>query len=245
MEREELNVLLLDDEEASMYLSREAIENFVPAEQIHCARTVEEAMAVLKSQTVHMAFLDVELTHSDGFAFTGFIHRNYPSVAVVILTGHVDFGAKSYDYEPMDFLVKPVDVLRMERTFQRYEAAHKKAEHPSRIMIETGAGFTLLDPNDIQYVTKERYSIEVRCRDGKAYKVGYSLDRLEAMLSDFGFFRTHQSYLVQVAGIASVQPARFGKSYEARLADGTFIPVSRTKYAKLREYMGMRAVKLQ
>lgn len=244
MSWETLDILLLDDEEDSLYLSREAIANYVSEEHIHCAKTVEEAIAVLKNQTIQLAFLDIELTHGNGFTLTEYIHRNYPSVAVVILTGHVDLGAKSYDYEPLDFLTKPVDVLRMERTFQRYEESQKKQQGLSRIMIETGSGFALLDPGDIQYISKERYYVEIHCRNENTYKVNYSLDRLEAMFAGFDFFRMHQSYLVPAARIVRVQSARFGNSYEAILDDGTFLPVSRAKYAKLKEYISAQSLRL-
>jgi len=239
-----LDILLLDDEEDSLYLSREAISNYVAQEHIYCAKTVAEAIAILKNQPIHLAFLDVELTQGNGFALTEYIHRNYPLIAVAILTGHVDLGAKSYDYEPLDFLSKPVDVLRMERTFQRYEESQKKVPDPSRIMIETGSGFALLNPDEIQYISKERYSVEIHCRNGNVYKVKYSLDRLEAMFAGLGFFRMHQSYLAPAARIASVQSARFGNSYEAVLDDGAFLPVSRAKYVKLKEYISNRSLHL-
>lgn len=245
MSWEKLDILLLDDEEDSLYLSREAIANYVSKEHIHCAKTVEEAIAVLKNQTIQLAFLDIELTHGNGFTLTEYIHRNYPSVVVVILTGHVDLGARSYDYEPLDFLTKPVDVLRMERTFERYEESRTKQRGPSfRIMIETGSGFALLDPGDIQYISKEQYYVEIHCQNENTYKVNYSLDRLEAMFAGLDFFRMHQSYLVPAARIVRVQSARFGNSYEAILDDGTFLPVSRAKYAKLKEYISARSLRL-
>lgn len=41
-------VLLLDDEEASLELSRRAISRYVPEGSIHLAATAEEAMDILK-----------------------------------------------------------------------------------------------------------------------------------------------------------------------------------------------------
>ena len=239
-----LRVLLLDDEEESLYLSKKAITNFVPKEQIQSAYTVEEAMDILKNGEIDLAFLDVELTHSDGFALTEYIQRNYPNIEIVILTGHVDFGAKSYDYSPLDFLTKPVDVLRMEKSFLKYQEKKNQNKQLPRIMVETGSGFSLLDPKKIQYITKERHSVEIRCRDGSIIKVNYSLDHLEKMFAQFGFFRTHQSYLVPIARITRVRAASYGNSFEATLDDGTIIPVSRGKFAKLKEHVNIQSMKL-
>ena len=239
-----IEVLLLDDEEDSLTFSRRAIARYVPSESIHCARTVEEALEILQSKPIQMAFLDLELTHSSGFTLCEYIHRQYPAVAVVFLTGHVDLGAKSYDYEPFDFLTKPVDVLRMERTFRRFQERQSTPPSP-RMMIETNAGFVLVDPKDICYIVKSGSVCEVHCLRGERYRVTYTLDRLEAMLANCNFFRTHQSYLVPVSRILQVKGAKFGNTYEARLDDGTTVPVSRNKYVKLKEHLMLQSMRLR
>ena len=236
MEKLAIDILLLDDEEESLAFSRQSIARFAEPERIHCARTVEEALETLRSADISLAFLDVELTHSSGFELCEYIHREYPGVEVVILTGHVDLGAKSYDYEPFDFLAKPVDVLRMERTFRRYRA-RRQAPVARRVMIESGAGFVLVDPAEIAYVARDGGGCVVRCLGGEERRASCSLDRLEELLEGCGFFRTHQSYLAPAARIQQVRAVKFGNTYEALLDTGDTVPVSRNKYAKLREYM--------
>ena len=243
MAQSAIEVLLLDDDLDSLVFSRQAIAHYVPAESIHSSQTVEEAMEILQAHAIQLAFLDVELTHSSGFALCEYIHRQYPSVAVVILTGHVDLGAKSYDYEPFDFLTKPVDVLRLERTFERFLQRPDNAHSP-RIMIETNAGFVLLNPNDICYIVKNGSTCEAHCLRGEQYRVTYTLDRLEAILAEYHFFRTHQSFLVPLARILQVKGTKFGNTYEACLDDGTTVPVSRNKYAKLKEHMMTQCLRL-
>ena len=243
MPQSAIEVLLLDDEPDSLVFSRKSIARFTPLESIHCVQTVEEALEILQTHPVQLAFLDVELTHSNGFTLCDYIHRQYPLVAVVILTGHVDLGAKSYDYEPFDFLTKPVDILRMERTFERFQERQANCNSP-RIMIETNAGFVLLNPNDICYIAKNGSTCEVHCQRGEQYRVTYTLDRLETMLVSHNFYRTHQSFLVPVARILQVKGTKFGNTYEAHLDDGSTVPVSRNKYAKLKECMMMQCMRL-
>lgn len=236
-------VLLLDDEEASLALSRQAISRYVPEESIHLAATAEEAMDILKKERIALAFLDVELKGSDGFTLCQYIHQKYPGLKVVILTGHVDLGAKSYDYEPFDFLVKPIDVVRLERTFSRFAQRQKKSDS-SRLVIEASTGFALLSTEEIVYIVKSGNICQVHCADGEVHRVAYPLDKLENMLESRGFFRTYQSYLVPVARIRQVTTARFGTSYEAHLDDGSVVPVSRNRYAKLKEFILRRSIHL-
>ena len=236
-------VLLLDDEEASLELSRQAISRYVPEKAIQLAATAEEAMDILQRERIALAFLDVELKSSDGFTLCQYIHRSYPQVKVVILTGHVDLGAKSYDYEPFDFLVKPIDAVRLERTFSRF-ARRQEVGDSSRLVIETSTGFALLSAEEIVYIAKSGNSCEVHCADGGVHRVSYTLDRLESMLEGRGFFRTYQSYLVPVGRIRQVASTKFGTSYEARLDDGSVVPVSRNRYARLKEFILQRSTRL-
>lgn len=236
MQEIKAEVLILDDEEASLELSRRAISRYIPENAIYTAATVEAAMDILREKHIELAFLDVELRSSDGFTFCQYIHREYPAVTVVILTGHVDFGAKSYDYEPFDFLVKPVDTLRLERTLTRF-TKRKKEESTSNLVISTNTGFAILNTEDILYVVKNGNLCHIHCVNGDIHRVAYTLDKLESMLDGKRFFRTYQSYLVSVTQIRQVRSTSFGTSFEAVLKDGSVVPVSRNKYAKLKEFI--------
>ena len=245
MDRINAEILLLDDEAPSLEYSRKAISRYVGEESIHTASTVAEAMDILGSVPISLAFLDVELTVSDGFTFCQYIHREYPGIKVVILTGHVDFGAKSYDYEPFDFLVKPVDPMRLERTFSRFMRDRKqKKTEPDGFVIETSTGFAMLNADDIIYIAKSGNSCEVHCEEDRVLRVPYTMDKFGKMLEGKDFFRIHQSYLVPVSRIRQVSSTQFGTSYEATLDDGSVIPVSRSKYPKLKDFMLKRSTKL-
>lgn len=243
MQKFHIEILLLDDEEAPLEYSRRTIAQYVGEERIHTAQTVEEALAVLKQYRIGMAFLDVELKAGDGFSLCNYIHREYPAVKVVILTGHVDLGAKSYDYEPFDFLVKPLDLLRLEKTFLRYQRRTNEG-NAARLAIETSAGVILLKPEQVVCISKNKNICLVHCEDGQEYKANYSMDKLQEMLEGYGFFRTYQSYLVPVDRIRQLQSSKFGSSYEAYLDDGTVVPVSCGKYAKLKEFIMQRSLRL-
>lgn len=243
MQKYYMEVLLLDDEETPLEFSRRTISQYVAEERIHTAQTVDEALKILSKYRIGMAFLDVELKNSNGFSLCNYIHREYPAVKVVILTGHVDLGAQSYDYEPFDFLVKPLDILRLEKTFLRYERRMNEGNAP-RLAIETSAGVILLKPENVIYISKSKNICLVHCEDGQEYKANDSMDNLQEMLQGYGFFRTYQSYLVPVDRIRQLKSSKFGSSYEAYLDDGTVVPVSRGKYGKLKEFLLQRSIRL-
>jgi len=241
MQNLNVDILLLDDETPSLEYSRRELLRYVPTDRLHTAQTVEEVRELLKNNPIELAFLDVELTHSDGFTLTDWIHRNYPQVTVVILTGHVDLGAESYDYEPFDFLVKPVNPLRLERTMKRFLEKHA-GEKASLISIDTTEGLAQLNPREILYVAKSGNSCFLHCCGGKEYKVNSTLEKLELILDGSGFFRCHQSFLVSAEHVRRVKTAKFGSTYEAIMDNDAVVPVSRNKYAPLKEFLLRRSM---
>lgn len=241
---EDTRVLIVDDEPAILEQSRRLIECFVAKKNIYCSTNAVETMRIIETQPIELAFLDIEMPDANGFSLSEYIHVHQPNVKVVFLTGHVELGAKSFDYEPFDFLSKPIDVIRLEKTFSRYEAIKKKQDNVlgEKVAIDTTSGFVLISPMEISYIAKENRKTIIHCKD-KSYVVQYSLDVLEAIFSDYGMFRIHQSFIACLSQIISVSQADFGKTYYARLKDGNTIPVSRGKYAKLREYMTRQGVR--
>ena len=239
-----IQILIVDDDEHSLRFSRSAMVQLVEPECVHCASTAAETMRLLTDTPIELAFLDIDMPDTNGFSIADYLRQHHPQVKVVFLTGYVDFAARSYDYEPLDFLTKPVDLMRLQKTLERFEARDQQNRDYSRerIAVDTSDGFVLLAPTEIAYVTTEKRLVKVRCLDGREYAVRHTLDEMESIFSDFGFFRTHQSYLVQLSAIVSVRPARFGKTYEAMLGDGTCVSVSRDKYQKLRSFLSSRGV---
>lgn len=238
-------VLIVDDDAPSLNMSRKAMEALLPAENILCASTAAETIAILGEGQVDLVFLDIDMPDTSGFSIAEYLGKNCPQVKFVFLTGYVDFAARSYDYEPLDFLTKPIDLMRLRKTLERYELRSQPSSTPpacERIAIDTNDGFTLVYPAEIAYIGKEHRVLMLHCLNGNQFVVRHSLDELESIFSDFGFFRIHQSYLVPLNNITSVRPARFGRTYEAVLGEGVCLPVSRDKYQKLRSFLTSRGV---
>lgn len=241
----QIRVLIVDDDKNSLYRSRAAMERLVEPGCIYCAQNAEAVMDLLAHESIELAFLDIDMADTSGFSIADYLRENYPQVRYVFLTGYVDFAARSYDYEPLDFLTKPIDLMRLQKTLERYESREKLSARDyarERVALDTSEGFLLLPPEEIAFVGKENRMVKIHCRNGRTYLVRHSMDDMEKVFSDFGFFRIHQSYMIPLANIVSVRPARFGRTYEAVLSDETCLPVSREKYQKLRDFLASRGV---
>ncbi len=234
MSKYEMNVLIVDDDMRSLEQSKEKIALYVPSERIFTATNSVEIMRIVGSVPVDLAFLDIEMPDTDGFFVADYLREKQPKAESVFLTGHVELGAKSYDYEPLDFLCKPLDAMRLQKTFERYKKVRGQGGRDEKIAIEAAAGFVMIHPDEIRYITRENRKSVIYCEEQK-YMVKSTLDELEIIFSDFGLFRCHQSYLVPLGKIKQVRQSEFGRAFWAVLDAGDKIPVSRGKYAALRQ----------
>lgn len=237
MEMEQLQILVLDDEPMALLESVQKLCLYIPEHNIHRASNAVETMRILKTLPIDIAFIDAEMPDTDGFTVAEYIKDTQPKTQIVFLTGHTELAAKSYDYEPLDFLTKPVDALRLKKTFDRYLARKiPQTKAQERIAVETTTGFVLISPEDICYIAREARKTVIHCASGD-YAVRYSLDELETTFEEFDLFRCHQSYLVPLKGIVSVTQSDFGKTYYACLSDGQRIPVSHNKFSTLKRQL--------
>lgn len=123
-----IQVLIVDDEPICLEQSRQKIALYVGEEHICTAQNAVEVMEILRNTAVDLAFVDVEMPDTDGFSIIEYLRSTQPGAKSVFLTGHTELGAKSYDYEPLDFLCKPLDTLRLKKTFERFERSRSPAD---------------------------------------------------------------------------------------------------------------------
>ncbi|MCI9337169.1 MAG: response regulator transcription factor [Lachnospiraceae bacterium] len=237
-------VLLVDDDAE---LCRSMGDMFAKEPQfcvIGKAGSKVEALDMLKEHPVDIVFTDIQMEGGSGFELAEAIHRLYPKIMVVFLTGYAKFALDGYLYGPVDFLVKPVRRERLERTLERIKERLRgdsgKAE-PVRIGIPTDAGYRIVETSQIAYLVKEERRVKIVWKDSSCDYTGKAMQELEEILLDYGFFRCHQSCLIPLSDICSIQKELFGRAYKIRLNTAE-LPLSRKKYYVLKELLGKMGI---
>lgn len=152
----QIQVLIVDDDANSLRLSLQAMQQLVEPAGIFTASNASETLQILQTQPIALAFLDIDMPDTSGFSIADYIRQHKPDTKYVFLTGYVDFAVRSFDYEPLDFLIKPIDLMRLGRTLERFEARgqKEKSSGKERIAVDTSEGFVLLPPDEIAYIGK-------------------------------------------------------------------------------------------
>ena len=126
----DLKLLLVDDEPE--FLEPMAARLLRRGLACRTARSGEEALKILQGESFNCAVVDVRMPGMDGLELLRRMHRDYPDVAVILLTGHasVELGVQGMELGAFEYLMKPVELDELLDTIRR--AARTAIEMPER-----------------------------------------------------------------------------------------------------------------
>ena len=112
-----INCLIVEDEPLAAELLKSYIEK-VPdlALAAHCDSAVD-AFAVLQRLPIELMFLDIRLPRLTGLELLKTLRQPPP---VILTTAYRDYAAESYDYDVLDYLVKPIQFDRFLKSVGKY-----------------------------------------------------------------------------------------------------------------------------
>lgn len=168
----------------------------------------------------HILLLDIEMPGINGVELAERIRKYDKGIQIVFVTGYMDYIAKGYDVDALNYLLKPV---REEKLYEVLDKAVERIETVEQsIYVETSGGMVKIDLHNIIYAEVDRNYVTVHTLDEK-YRFKQTLKGLEEEV-DERFFRAHRSYLVNLKHIKKI------KRTDIELTTGDIIPLARDRY---------------
>lgn len=234
-----LNFVLCDDEESARRQLADYIRRFSAetGEQVRITEfsSGEELLTGYPYDT-DILLLDIHMgATDDGMKTARRLRESAPDVCIIFITNLSQYALKSYSVRAFGFLPKPViyPAFLNEVT----QAAERLRRQASRHLLIRDREWGLLlqvDVKDISYFEVKNHDIYAVTKKRRLFCRG-TLSGLERDLASCGFFRCHAAFLINCRYIASIDQ-------QITLADGTQIPISRSKrkdfLQKLTEYVG-------
>ena len=177
--------------------------------------------------------LDIAMQGMDGMACARRIRETNRDVLILFVTSMVQYAVQGYQVEAFDYLVKPFTPGVLEQSLGRaFQKLRDRA--PRRITVKTAGGMRPLRVETIAYVEAVNHSSVFHLkrepepdRHAEGSETVFelipcpmTLSAVEGQLKDFGFFRVHAAFLVNLAGVERVT------NTDAVVA-GVSIPVSK------------------
>ena len=199
-EAEVYNCIIVDDEPAAHmvlknYINKEPSLRLVA--QCYNALEVEE---YLKNNDVDLLFLDIHMPEISGLEFL----QSHPSPPKTILTtAYSEYALESYDYDVIDYLLKPISYLRFQRATQRFLSLDNTTEPlvTQTIKIKVDKELVLLSEADIDYIQSLGNYVKVFVGT-KYYLASTTTQEILSCLSPKLFVRIHKSFAVNLSKIS-------------------------------------------
>ncbi|WP_110930699.1 LytTR family transcriptional regulator DNA-binding domain-containing protein [Paenibacillus bouchesdurhonensis] len=160
---------------------------------------------------------------------------------VLILTSNLEDALISCDaiYRLNELGLYPLDIRDSEEEKQEVQEQDQANITLQKISTKRNDKVILIDPPEVDYIESLDGSILVHV-GGENYVCALTLAELEQRLSNFGFFRCHRSYIVNLQKIREIITWT-KNSYSLRLNTGkdAVVPLSRSKLHELKALLNI------
>jgi two-component system LytT family response regulator len=248
---ERLQVLTVDDE----LLARKRLSRLLGALDGvslagECA-SAEEALARVKQGGVDVVLLDIQMPGLTGLDAIELLPADGPYV--IFCTAHKDHALQAFDAGAIDYLLKPVEPLRLRKALDRArrrdvrqrfrdevvrQRQGKNELASRRLPVSTRQGIVLVDPGTITHASLEGELVTLVTTQGE-YLTDFTLQELQDKLPAGQFERVHRRALLNLEHVARLEPVETG-GFIARTTRGHAVEVSRQSARDLRKRLGLR-----
>lgn len=152
-----MKCLVIDDEPKAVEILSDYIEKVPNLECTATFRDPLKALNYIQNNPVDLLFLDINMPDLSGIQFLNAL-EHHP--LVIFTTAYSEYALDSYDYDAVDYLLKPIEFDRflkaVNKAFRRYKE-RKKGRVPlggdsDYIFIKSGTDYHKLDTRSILYI---------------------------------------------------------------------------------------------
>jgi len=217
-----IKCIIVDDETLAQQVIQNHLKKIEQFELVAVCKNTIEAGLVLKNQEVDLIFLDIQLPGLNGLDFLRSL-VNPP--LVVLTTAYSEYALESYEFNVIDYLLKPISFERFRKTVNRIvegrlysqAAAEREVLLADHIFIKSGSKFFKVEFSEIIFVEAMKDYLKIHTKEYKLV-THQTMNYFEKLLPVNQFFRVHKSFIVALAHIRSI----YGNSIEM---DGATVPI--------------------
>ncbi len=234
---EMIRAIIVDDEQHCVDRLSGLISTFCN-DEIHIMEafnTVEDGLKGIEKLKPNLVFLDVQIGEQTGFDLLNQLDK--VEFETIFTTAHEKYAVQAFKFCAIDYLLKPIDLEDLQQSLTKLQAnfvanfQNKRIENllsnintsVKRICVPVLSGFVYVKVQDIIRCQSDVNYTTLFMINKQTLMVAKTLKEFDELLSDYSFFRVHNSHLVNLQYIKSYNK---GKGGFVILEDGSEIEVS-------------------
>lgn len=215
-----MRALIADDEPLLRAELRDALAQAWP--ELRIVAEAADGRRALEAALVHrpeVVFLDVSMPHLDGMAAARQMRERGYAGEIVFVTAYDEYALRAFDARAIDYLVKPLEPVRLGETVTRLKSRFATAsavpssppleETSPWLRVTRGASTQLVALDDIACLRAVPGYTQVLTAEGE-HLVEQALKTLQQRLDPRCFVQVHRAAIVNLRHVARILRERPG-----------------------------------
>jgi DNA-binding LytR/AlgR family response regulator len=201
-----MTCIIVDDEPNAIEVLKKYTEQVPLLTLKGTFRNPVKALSFLQGQAIDLMFLDINMPHLSGIQVLQSL-TDHPMV--IFTTAYSTYAVESYDWNAIDYLVKPI---AFERFFKAVTKAHEhlgmapaNLESPEPyVLLKSGSQTHRVKWGDILFIAKASNYLEVQTTEKKIL-IRANMNSIFSWLPQKLFCRIHKSYVVNLKHVSLIE----------------------------------------
>lgn len=208
-----MKALIIDDERLARNELKRLLESFPKIEVIGEAANAEEGIPMIEDLQPDLLFLDIQMPGKNGFELLEALEGKVPEV--IFTTAYDEYALKAFEYNALDYLMKPVDMQRLAEAIQRVEEEHlqetqrreniKVLTEDDQVFVKDGEKCWFVRLGKVRLFESMGNYVRLHFDDQKPM-ILKSLNSLEERLDPKVFFRANRKHIINLSWIEKIEP---------------------------------------
>lgn len=245
-----MKAILIDDERLARSELRRLLAAHPEIEVVGEAANAKQAREQITAGRPELLFLDVQMPGESGIELLESLEP--PAPEVIFTTAYDEFAVKAFELNALDYLLKPVDPVRLAAAVAKLkDKPHGAAGHKSgastpfrerlvaedKVFVREGDHCWFVEVKSIRLLESEGNYTRVHF-DAAQPQLFRSLNAMEERLDPKYFFRANRRQIINLEWIDKIEPW-FSGGLLVHLKGGAKVELSRRQAQEFRERMSL------
>jgi two-component system response regulator AlgR len=240
-----LRVMVVDDEPLAVERLQLLLARCLDTIVVGTANDGEAALRIAEAVAPDLVLLDIAMPGMDGIDVARALSESPVDPAVVFVTAFDNFAVAAFDVAAIDYLMKPVQLDRLQRALERVRdhlaggrrpAGRQLPAYVEEFWVPDHSGLVRIAASNIERITAERDYMRLHVGQ-RSWLIHRTIAKLEEDLDPALFIRVHRSVMLRRDTIIGLYRDDAGH-WTARLKDGGEQRIGRSYIDQVKKLAG-------
>lgn len=189
-----MRCIIIDDEPNAIDILQRYAARIEYLTLLGTFRDPVKALQLLNTQETDLIFVDINMPELTGMQLLSSL-VNKP--LVIFTTAYPQYAAESYEFDAVDYLVKPISFERFLKAVNKAYAQFRQPATDDVILLKSGTQLHRVNKNEILFFEKDSNYIVVHTNDKKIL-VRANLPDVFEWVSPAEFCQVHKSFIINL-----------------------------------------------